>query len=430
VKNGRILLFAVTLAGGAASAGADVADVERTMERFLDEQGVLMSHLRKDFTPYVGDDPPGVESLTLPGVSCTKGEFRTYENSGMVQGAFLAAMCAKCRATGSAEALAKADRTYRGIRRIYDLSRPGGRGFYCKPWGGRCQDETSSDQYVYTLAGLVAYEKLVRDGKTRAEIRDMIVAMCDFWRLRAYEYKYYTSPLKWQRCRFVSFAAWGARFEKGHGCADELKRLLADPAVTQDIPFRASPEMNTRRAADGGILYALNGECAMSGFLSVWSALEDDPACAYARQLLPHFHRQAVAALAPDGTGYVFVTKNADGTFSEMDPRRSSVRRPDAKPPWDWLFFGVTAPYRHGGQLSATAVNALVQMAPYYRPSADWTAAHAQEYLNKIADGHFTWFEDPHGVLPASLKWMTDVRSGDAVANWLWAYWTIRERGW
>lgn len=94
----------------------------------------------------------------------------------------------------------------------------------------------------------------------------------------------------------------------------------------------------------------------------------------------------------------------------------------------DWLFFGVRAPFRYGGQHSALAVNALVRMAPYHRPSADWVVRNADWQLAAIADGHFTLVEDPHDVLPPTLKWLTRMKSGDAIANWLWAYWTLRER--
>lgn len=406
-------------AGIAAEAlAAEAERLERIFdEKFLDSDGVLRSALTWDWKPFTPESAtPDDEVFKVPGTDAAPWEIRNYEDSGMVQGAFLAAMCAKYEATGDASALEKARRTYRGIRRVYEMSQKGGRGFYCKPWGGRYTDELSSDQYVYTMAGLDAFYLLAAP-EEREAIADMIVAMVDFWRERNYTYKYLGNPLAWQKSRFFTFLALGRKYAKSKAPYEgEIAEFLADPKVTSEAPFIHDT------------LECVNAENAMSGYLSFWALLQADPSNAHALKFLRRYFEVAMVGIAPEGNGYARMERQADGSWKEMDASRAVVKRPKCGPPWNWLLFGVDGPYRRGGQACSMGVNALVQMAPYLKEAEEWTRRNAADMLLRISREHLTWMEDPHGILPPQLKWVTRVHSGDALANCLWAYWTLARR--
>ena len=392
------------------------------VERFRDTNGVLRCALDADLRPIADEGP-----APAPGMDCTRGEWIAYENSGMVQGAHLAAMCEKYRATEDASALAEARRTYAGIRKVYELSRPGGVGFYCKPWGMRYQAFTSSDQYAYTLYGLDAFCEFAEESE-RAEIRMMIVDMVSFWIDRSYRYRYFSDePIQWQKCRFVAFAALGWKHSREEGFRRELERLLADEGVTADVPFRASVELGRYELEPGYVIYFINGEAALSGYLSVAAALDSGVDNGYARKLLPVFRRQATVSLAPDGSAYRALVRSADGTFAEMDPARTRINDKIGPPPWNDLACRTDGPYRYGGASSAAAICALARMSAHDRMSAIWIREHAARALAQIANGHLAGVEDPHGLFPP--EYAATCRNccrGEALADWLWAYWSIK----
>ena len=347
-----------------------------------------------------------------------------YENASMVMGAYMSAMCQKYRTTGSMRDLEAARRTCAGIFAIYDMSRPGGEGFYCKPWDWKLTDETSSDPYVYAMVGMDSYYPLGTAAE-RARIRDMIPKMARWWKSRDYCYKYFGHKWNWQRCRFVSFMTLAEKYAGTGEFAAERDRLLADPKVVADVPFKASLSCDPREMPDGGMIYVVNCETVISGLLSVWGAFDLPPV----RRWIGEFRDLAIAGLAPDGSSYRALVKNADGTYSEMDPKRTFVRPEENKPPWNGLLHRMEGPYRHGGQMSGAALNALVQMAPYDEASRKWVEAHAEEMLARVADGHLGSYEDPHRLFPEEMRAkFRNIIRGEAMANWLWAYWTLRAR--
>lgn len=385
--------------------------IEKTLEeKFLDGNGVLgCVRDKSDITVY---DEKGF-----------------YENASMVQGAFLAAMCAKYRATKDRTALDKARRTFRGIRKIYDLSRPGGEGYYCKPWDWRFQDETSSDQYVYAMMGLDAFRELA-DPEECDQIREMLTAMARFWIDRKYRYRYLGRMLDWQQCRFVSFMAYARRVSEAPVFADELSRLLDSSAATSDIPFRASLSLKKSVRSDGLVVYEVDPEAALAAWLSLWPAVQDGPRCAYYDHVMQEVFDFVVNSLAPDGTSYSTLVRREDGRYVEMDPSQTLVEPEDASDPrWNALLYRTIGPYRYGGRYSAAGVATLVLMAPYFRPADEWVRTNAAVYLDRIAAGPFTSVADPHHVLPADyVRKFVDRPRGEGYADWLLAYWTLAGR--
>ena len=256
----------------------------------------------------------------------------------------------------------------------------------------------------------------------------MIVDMVSFWINRSYRYRYFgDEPIRWQKCRFVAFAALGWKHSRDEKFRRELERLLADEEVTTDVPFRASVELGRYELEPGYVVYFINGEAALSGCLSVVSALGVGLECDYARNLLPGIREYAKASIAPDGSGYRVLVRNADGTFAEMDPARTKTNDKIGPPPWNDLACRTDGPYRYGGASSAAAICALVRMSAYDRMSAIWIREHAAKALAQIANGHLAGVEDPHGLFPP--EYAATCRNscrGEAIADWLWAYWSIK----
>ena len=96
--------------------------IEAALEKFYNqENGLMNSSLKKDtMTPWQNSDFEGGElTPQIPGYEDSSfADFMNYENTGMVQGTFLAALCFKYLATHNPVALKKAQRTFQGIRKV------------------------------------------------------------------------------------------------------------------------------------------------------------------------------------------------------------------------------------------------------------------------------------------------------------------------
>ena len=350
-----------------------------------------------------------------------------YENSSMVQGAVLAALCAKYRVLGDPSVLKKARKLCCGFFKIYDLSAPGGKGFYCKPWDWHYQAETSSDQYVYAFLGLDGYYPFA-DERDRMRIRTIIPEMARFWIDRNYRYLYFGKTIDWQRCRFLSFATLGLKYSDDPTFSSEYNRLLSDPDVTNDIPFRASLALRRDVSKDGDVVYGGELEAALSGVLSIYSCLSKEKNHPYFICVMDEIHELVVNMLAPDGTCYRYVVRNPDGSYSELARERTKVSPPTPGSEWNAPNYRTFGPFRLGGRHSAAGIAALALMSPYHKRSNQWLGAHGKELLTKVAAGKLTDYEDPYHILPDDFMKIIDGRlRGEAIAYWLLAYWTMRE---
>lgn len=350
-----------------------------------------------------------------------------YENSSMVQGAVLAALCAKYRVLGDPCVLEKARKLCRGFFRIYELSAPGGKGYYCKPWDWQYQTETSSDQYVYAFLGLDGYYPFA-DSCDRKRIRTMIPEMVRFWIDRNYRYQYFGRPLDWQRCRFLSFATLGTKYSDDPVFSSEYDRLLSDPDVTNDIPFKASIPLRRGVSKDGDVIYDGNLEAALSGVLSIHACLAAKKTHPYFDRVMDEIHELVVNMLVPDGTCYHYAVRNADGSYSELKRERTCVAPPTPGSEWNAPSFRTFGPFRFGGRHAAAGIAALALMSPYHKRSNQWLGAHGKDLLARIAAGKLTDYEDPYHILPDDFMKIIDGRlRGEAIAYWLLAYWTMRE---
>lgn len=350
-----------------------------------------------------------------------------YENTSMVQGSVLAALCAKYRVLGDPVVLEKARKLCRGFFKIYDLSAPGGKGYYCKPWDWHYQTETSSDQYVYAFLGLDSYYPFA-DERDRKRIRTMIPEMVRFWIDHNYRYLYFGKPIDWQRCRFLSFSALGTKFSADPVFSSEYERLMSDPDVTNDIPFKASLALRRDVSKDGDVVYGGELEATLSGVLSIYACLSKEKNHPYFVRVMDEIHDMVVNLLAPDGTCYRYVVRNTDGSYSELARERTKVSPPTPGSEWNAPCYRTFGPFRLGGRHAAAGVAALALMSPYHRRSNQWLGAHGKDLLARIAAGKLTDYEDPYHILPDDFMKTIDGRlRGEAIAYWLLAYWTMRK---
>jgi hypothetical protein len=78
--------------------------------------------------------------------------------------------------------------------------------------------------------------------------------------------------------------------------------------------------------------------------------------------------------------------------------------------------------------MHATMFARAVVYANEYYPSAEKTHL-AANILNLVERENLTNYNDPDDHLLPEMQWNRNIYSGDAVANWLWAYWQGRYRG-
>ena len=79
------------------------------------------------------------------------------------------------------------------------------------------------------------------------------------------------------------------------------------------------------------------------------------------------------------------------------------------------------------GHSPAMFARAAIQVHAYH---PDLGAADLARRILESADlPALRWKIDPRDQLPPDQQWMTRALCGDAVTNWLWAYWLGRDRG-
>lgn len=407
-------------------------DYARNIERIFDEKlcdpnkDMLYFSLRLDtLSPWQESDFTEKERVsTVPGYEdMNHAHFMNYENTGMVQGTYLAALCFKYAVTKDPSDLEKARAIYQTICAVYDMSQKIAPGFFCKPWGAQTTDETSSDQYIYTLSGLDEYYPLASE-EEKAKIREMVVSMVRFWLDHNYDWNYYGRPLHWIECRFISFMAFALSYGGGKEFADELDRLIAMQNETDNSPFRSTRKESLHILQDGTQQLNSCPESALSSFLSYEKAMKEGYNNEKIMQICIDCLKHGKDSVAEDGTVYsARVRASENEPFRELTVAETRyIRHEDSSP-----IFNLRGPFRKGGMQSimfARFVLAFERYAPEYA-DRQWV----KDLLLKTGEKHLTWFEDPLNIFPDEIRWMTNMFSGDAAAHYLWCYWKLRLEG-
>ena len=398
--------------------------VETELEQFYDEKtGFLFSALNLDTRkPMTSEDLSGDAAFPIADYYApnTYDGVMRYENTGMVQGTLLAAMCLKYRATGDPEALKKAERTFKGIVKVYEMSQVIAPGFYCKPWGGAVTDETSSDQYIYSMTGLDAYYPIASD-QEKEMIRRMIPAMVEFWLSHNYEWKFLGENMQWQQTRFIGFMALAYKYSGDPKYEKEMERLIQLQKNSPQAPYNAL-EQNRSRQKNGQTLFSPRPEACLSSLLSMLPAMKVNPDPVFA-DLNKRIYHQGRQGLAPDGTVYNMLVKNADEETYHEIPLSEAAYTP--VPANYFQLYGVWGPYRQGGMQTLMYSRFLLLVKDYISLPEDPVALVEELLLKTWEHDHLTWYEDPNGIFPPCIHWMQNFCSGDAVTHWLWCYWKL-----
>lgn len=401
-----------------------LSDIAEYLENFFDErgvdpQGIFYSSLKKDtMSAWKKSDFTSTELTTVirNRKEMNFSEFMNYENSNMVQGTYLSAMCLKYAATGYESALENARKAFRSISKVYYFSQDIAPGFFCKPWGGKATDETSSDQYIYTMTGLDDYYPYAAESE-KNEIRDMIVNMARFWLDRNYKWKYYGEEIHWRENRFISFMALACKYSNDSCFQKELNRLRSLQENDSSTPFESTIKEGL---FNDGLAISITPENSLSTFLSIQADLRNYHCDRYL-EICRDSRQYGIQGIVGDGTVYGhLIRETKESPWEELDKEKSYYIRNQKLSP----IFGLHAPYRKGGMQCTMFTRFLLSVDDFIQEPTH--LSFAGELLRQVGLEHLTWFEDPNHIFPDEIRWMTHVFSCDAAAHWLWSYWKMQ----
>lgn len=402
---------------------ARALSIEAWAERhFLDDHGLVYTQIDRatgkpltagffgpddDPHPVGGADPVGMYS---------------YENCGMTTGAYTQALLERYAASGDPTALERARRGFLALRHIYDMGRQLEAGFFPKIYGGRFSEQTSTDQVLYAVLALDRFSAFATETERR-EIATMIGKMVGFWVERNYTYHYYhVRDMQWPLARFPSLLLLAFNHTGDTRFQSEYARLLAQGVN------RHPGESRLRRKRNGEMppsdferehqAWVLSGtaDAVTMDIMELDYVLRNDPDNEWAacwRRSVELMWAEGTASLAPDGRVYVQCLVDMQTGESRPMPPRS---------PGSCSYMRYCSGARSGW--SSMIARAGVQALPYL-------AAHgpARETINHILGAldveTLTYVDDPERFAPEH-RFMTRFLSGDALANWLWAYWLLQ----
>jgi hypothetical protein len=254
----------------------------------------------------------------------------------------------------------------------------------------------------------------------------MIGFMVDFWVKRNYTYHYYhVRDMQWPLARFPSLLLLAHRHTGDRRFRDEYRRLLADgvnrhPGESRLRRKRSGdvPPSDFEREQQAWVLFSTADAVTMD-IMELDVLLRHDPENEWAdcwRRSVEMMWDEGGASIAPDGRVYVqCLVDTRTGETRPMPPRSpgSCAQMP--------YFSGAKSGW------SSMIARAGVQSAPYLpEPEAAYTTAH--RILAALDADDLTYMDQPERFAPEH-RFLTRFLSGDAMANWLWAYWLGRRAG-
>ncbi len=389
----------------------------------VDPHGVVYSQLdRATGAPPTDAFFEGSQDAAQHVAGVSPAEFWAYENCGMTTGAYLQALVCRHEVERDPAALDRARRCIAALRHIYDLGQQLGEGFFPKIYGGRFSTQTSTDQVLYAVLALDRFAPHANAAE-RAAIARMIAGMVRFWVKRAYRFGYYHIPdMLWPLARFPSLLLLAWRHSGDPLFMAEYERLLAEGVN------RFPGESRLRRKRSGeqppsayetrehAWLMAHAADAVTMDIMELDVLLRHDPANAWAacwRESMRSMWDEGRLALDADGRYLVQVL---------VDMESGAARRPAAETSDIAKVSGATSGW--GGMIARAGVQAAAHLDAD-RPAILAAARRALEALD-IED--LTYMNDPERW-PPEQRYQTRFLSGDALANWLWAYWLGRRAG-
>ena len=390
--------------------------------RMIDGNGTVYTMLDKttrrppDDAFFADAGEPAPDDVFAAVQGFTRRDVSLYENCGMCTGAYLVSLALQRRSEKDPALPGRMRRTYEALRRIYRIGDGQEHGYFPKIYGDRLSPETSSDQYLYAMIGMDAYFEYA-DPEEQREIRTMIPAMAEFWLRHNYIRSYFrTRDLHWPLVRFPIFMLMAARYSGKPEFRAEYKRLLTlwEDGYIADrrIYFRPAPEYRRlfgpeSRAEDICVACGMQDYTTMRANELEYLLLHD-PANRLApawRAALRDGWEQSKLVLTPEGKAMnaAFV----DRRRGEFRPATASGRR-SSRSGW-----------------SSMIIRAAFQ-ALRFLPSDGEIRATGLRVLDQLDLDSLTYWDDAD-QLPANLRFKSRFLSGDAVTNWLWAYWLARD---
>lgn len=403
-------------------------EIESWAEKhFVDNNGVIYSCIdRQTGNPitesfYTEDDNP----FTVPGF--TAAEFVNYENCGMTTGAYLQSQLYRYSVERNPDSLQKAQRCFNALKYIYNIGKNLEEGFFPKIYGNKFTGQTSTDQVLYATLAMDHYY-LYADEKEKSEISRMITSMINFWVKRDYKFNYYTiKDMQWPLGRFTSLLLLAYKYSGDDKFKDEYDRLLAAgvnkfpveeqlrPKIEKEVkPIPYEKKMNAwivSHRADAFTMDVMEMDYLISNDKNnSWSKNW--------KQSIRQMWAEAKLTLSPDGKIY-------DPILVDMDTQQ--VRRPE--PIFfteevgilDWIGFR----YISGAKTGWSTMIARGGVQAYKHIEDKSMVPIILNILNSVDLNGLSYYEQPERF-PLELRHKTRYYSGDAMANWLWAYWQAR----
>ncbi len=339
----------------------------------------------------------------------TRPELAAHENSGMATGAALTAAVMAYRRTGDEEALKRARKLFGGVKRICEVGATYEPGFITKYYGARFTYETSNDQCLYLTWGMDTYREVATD-EEKAFIARQIPAIVDFWMRHNYTYTYFQlKDMRWPPLRFPALLALAYEYTGDDKYLKASEEIMADNIDC--VPeFAAIPRYRNRRYSDyeeeHDIRY-LHGmaDCVTMDTMHLTLLLRCLPESRFApqwRKGIETIWDEARRVLTPDG-------KCLTLAFYQMKDGQTVKPYADSPLPWARTAW------------STMIARAGLQGLPHMPHRRGEIIGAAKRVLEALGPDDLIYYEDLHGF-PETRRFLERFLSGDAIANWLWAY--------
>ncbi|MBO4491225.1 MAG: hypothetical protein J5944_07685 [Lentisphaeria bacterium] len=369
----------------------------------------LDESLFEDAIPYseLPKDKVNLPQYFVPGY--TRSELLKYEDSNMASGAAMNASVLEYRRTGAPEALARAQRLYRGLKKIEETGSTFESGFITKFYGGRFTKETSTDQCLYHIYGLDAYFE-VATGEERCHIRKIVPEIVRFWIRHNYTYTYFEwENMKWPPLRFPSLLAIAWEYSHEEIFRSEFERIISENIDC--VPeFNCIDRYRGRRFSDyeekHNIRFLNNMAVRVTmDIMNLSLMLRVFPEHRYAaiwKKGIKTIWEQSRNSLLPDGRYQTLKFYEAD-TGKTVEPY-DDCPLPWAKSAWSTMIV-------RGGLMGL----------PYMPEYTEEVVKHTENVLGKLEPEAMTYMEELHQY-PDDQRFKERFLSGDAIADYLWAY--------
>ncbi len=403
-------------------------------KHMIDVDGIVYSRINVDTdAPFSEDEIPSeFEYLKIAGFSTC--EIMNYEDSGMTTGAYLAALTYKYLVTKDVSVLKRAEKVFDGICWIYELGKREKEGYYPKPYGKNLSDETSSDQYLYSMKGMMVYRQIA-SSEHIDKIGRMIPKMADFWIDGDYKRTYFgIKDMQWPIGRFPCFLIMAYVVSHDQKYLDEFNRLNEEFEVYKK-PWesqiynrrREYPDFFSNYEKSHGSKYVLGNtpECA------VMDIMENDECLQHSDSYRDDWMR-VIKIMFDEGkmliadNGYAYMKMLYDPKTKEVEIPKPDFMIPPDNLEIDWSFEGwIGKVYMPRSTSFARVCVNVYKWLGLQEAKGLLLKILNDIQINKVVD----YLPADENQLLEKHKFLTKQVCCHSICNWLWAYWQGRHEG-